>query len=194
MHETRKWIGTTEVYVMLTYLGIRCTILDFDLNVERHDTLLDWIQSYFESALRQTQPSLHNNAFERLMHASACKSKTVHLTDRPPIYLQHQGHSRTIVGIETLAKRRTLICFDPGRRLLRQTQQAAEPSPHIFRVDAKTIAKNDQYQLLVPGHVMDGRTLTDRSVTRIAWQSSPGYLLTDQEQLDRKHITSIRVT
>ncbi|ORY93841.1 peptidase family C78-domain-containing protein [Syncephalastrum racemosum] len=202
VHETRKWIGTTEVYVMLTYLGIRCTILDFDMNAGRHDILLDWVQHYYESALRQTQPSQHKNAFERLMHASACESKSVHLTDRPPIYLQHQGHSRTIVGIETSARRRTLICFDPGRRLLRRTQQqataaaaaAVELSPHTFRVDAKAIAKNDQYQLLVPGHVVDGRTSTDRSVTRISWQSSSGYLLTDQEQHGRKYITSIRVT
>ncbi|KAI9282328.1 peptidase family C78-domain-containing protein [Sporodiniella umbellata] len=102
--KTRKWIGTTEVYTLLAYLGIRSTIIDFHQpGPERlHKDMLDWIQSYFTSNVRTE------------------KNKKVYATQRPPLYLQHQGHSRTIVGIELLKTgRRNLILFDPGRRTLR---------------------------------------------------------------------------
>ncbi|KAF7724335.1 hypothetical protein EC973_001123 [Apophysomyces ossiformis] len=109
VYKTRKWIGTTEVYSMLVYLGVRCTILDFHHATgpkNRHDTLFDWIQSYFESAT-VTKPD-------------GCAKDVVHITDRPPLYLQYSGHSITVIGIEVLKdKRRNLIVFDPQQRMLR---------------------------------------------------------------------------
>ena len=38
------------------------------------------------------------------------------VTDRMPLILQHDGHSRTIVGYEKLKNGTTnLLCFDPAR-------------------------------------------------------------------------------
>ncbi|PIL23853.1 hypothetical protein GSI_13604 [Ganoderma sinense ZZ0214-1] len=50
---------------------------------------------------------------ERLLGARA-----INVTDKPPIILQHKGHSRTIIGVEQ-AKNGVinLLTFDPGRRL-----------------------------------------------------------------------------
>jgi hypothetical protein len=70
---------------------------------------MDWIQHYFETAVTTTKKSSDEQ-----------QRKVVHVTNRPPLYLQHSGHSRTVIGIEVLKDgKRNLIMFDPGRRMLR---------------------------------------------------------------------------
>ncbi|KAI9471836.1 MAG: peptidase family C78-domain-containing protein [Benjaminiella poitrasii] len=128
--KTRKWIGTTEVYTLLTYLGIRSTIIDFHKpgpNHLHHD-LMDWIQSYFMDALEDNS------------------KETVCITDRPPLYLQHQGHSRTVVGIEVLKSgKRNLIMFDPGRRILRsyRTSNKQQEEDEVKEVEIRQAEKED---------------------------------------------------
>ncbi|KAL0078023.1 peptidase family C78-domain-containing protein [Phycomyces blakesleeanus] len=123
VYGTEKWIGATDVYTMLVYLGIRCTIIDFHrpsgLN-NAHDALFDWIQGYFENAIKKPESS------KPVQDAtSSTSSSTIfYLTDQPPLYLQHSGHSRTVIGIEMLKDgHRNLIMFDPGRRMLRSNRK-----------------------------------------------------------------------
>ncbi|XP_022917163.1 zinc finger-containing ubiquitin peptidase 1-like [Onthophagus taurus] len=74
---TRKWIGATEVMTLLSYLRIRCQLIDFHRPTGpggTHPELFAWVLNYFENCLQQDFT--------------------------PPLYLQHQGHSRTIMGIE----------------------------------------------------------------------------------------------
>ncbi|KAG2178777.1 hypothetical protein INT43_001623 [Umbelopsis isabellina] len=125
VYRTRKWIGTTEVYTLLTYLGIRCTILDFDKRTgpnNSHDAMFDWIQAYFEDDIEKKTddgPSPSTNALDHLMESAKNNRPIVHITSRPPIYIQHSGHSRTVIGIEVLNDgNRNLIMFDPGHRIL----------------------------------------------------------------------------
>ncbi|KAI8372737.1 peptidase family C78-domain-containing protein [Radiomyces spectabilis] len=289
--DTRKWIGATEVYVMLVYLGIRCTVLDFDRPTgpnHTHDILFDWIQAYFEGAIptkeekadQRDKDEKQTDAFQLLMQSKQ-QPQNVHVTDRPPLYLQHSGHSRTVIGIEILEDgNRNLIMFDPGRRMLRSYHSdyprgAPRPRPaytepeddveesalssatgdeidscssgtstptkldsgdddftHLpstlhddssspsrkplnssntnkvnrllryppsprhnlppnllrpYRVDAKAIAKNRQYQLLVLGEVVDQRTKGGTMM----WNSNTAYLLTEWEREMMKKVTSI---
>ncbi|KAF7725771.1 hypothetical protein EC973_009388 [Apophysomyces ossiformis] len=258
VYQTRKWIGTTEVYTMLVYLGIRCSIIDFHQRSgpnNSHDTLFDWIQYYFEGPKEEKEkPKPNQNALDMLMQSS--RQKLVHITDRPPLYLQHSGHSRTVVGIELLKDgNRNLIMFDPGRRMLRSARSFHLPlrngpeddmdesnalspattgdegdddgydsgtstpsredakksitaehtsrvheslarshptlSSSIFqpvRVDAKAIARNRQYQLLVLGEVTDERV----NGGNIVWHEEKGYLLEHWEREAMKDVTSIR--
>ena len=279
VYKTRKWIGTTEVYSMLVYLGIRCTILDFHRPSgpnNTHESLFDWIQSYFQSALpkqRQEQDENDNNGGNHtIQHDSNSngnnsnnnynnkssnnkKDKAVYITQRPPLYLQHSGHSRTVIGIELLKDgKRNLIMFDPGRRMLRSYRSRTEPEDDIdesalssscsqngdseedddddgsdisnsnnekqqqkssssssktsfasrilsnwkprthlpanllrpFRVDAKAIAKNRQYQLLVLGEVKDERPQGGH----LSWNGEKGYLLDEREREAMKVVTS----
>uniref|UniRef100_A0A4W2CCF4 Zinc finger-containing ubiquitin peptidase 1 n=1 Tax=Bos indicus x Bos taurus TaxID=30522 RepID=A0A4W2CCF4_BOBOX len=95
---TKAWIGACEIYTLLTSLRIKCRIVDFHKStgpLGTHPRLFEWILSYYASE-REGSPKV------------VCTSK-------PPIYLQHQGHSRTVVGIEE-KKNRTLclLVFDPG--------------------------------------------------------------------------------
>ena len=78
---TRKWIGATEIVAFFTANRIKTELLDFHTPTTKdgtHPKLFQWVLDYFRERAR-------------------AKAFT------PPLYLQHQGHSRTIVGIEVLA-------------------------------------------------------------------------------------------
>jgi hypothetical protein len=79
--------------------------------------LTRWIHEYFEPvADGPPSPSGKRTAFEALMESGGSAVRT---TDKMPLYLQHQGHSRTVVGIEVARNGEThLLVFDPGRSVL----------------------------------------------------------------------------
>jgi hypothetical protein len=89
--DTRKWIGATEVYTLLTSWGLDAQIVDFHRPTgERgtHPLLVDWAWAYFSGGRGAT---------------------------RPPLYLQHQGHSQTIAGVERMANGSIkLLILDPS--------------------------------------------------------------------------------
>jgi len=81
--DTRKWIGATEVYTLLTSWGLDAQIVDFHRPSGEggtHPLLMDWAWNYFSGG-----------------------GGPGGLSCRPPLYLQHQGHSQTIVGVERMA-------------------------------------------------------------------------------------------
>lgn len=66
LYNTRKWIGATEIVTVLSWLRIRCELVDFHRPTSpdgRHPELFNWVLRYFE------EPRIHT----------------------PPLYLQHQG-------------------------------------------------------------------------------------------------------
>ncbi|XP_069742887.1 zinc finger-containing ubiquitin peptidase 1 [Narcine bancroftii] len=101
---TRAWIGATEIYSLFSFLRVKCQIIDFNQPSGpsgTHPRLFEWIRQYYSSG---------RDATGRLQ-------PKVIWTHKPPIYLQHQGHSRTIVGFEernngTLC----LLIFDPSNQ------------------------------------------------------------------------------
>lgn len=62
-----------------------------------HQRLVDWVWQYFSQGLSNL----------------ATQEKVVN-TGKPPLYFQHDGHSRTIVGIEQSGGTYNLIILDPG--------------------------------------------------------------------------------
>lgn len=132
---TKAWIGACEIYTLLTSLRVKCRIIDFHKSTGpsgTHPRLFEWILNYYSSA-REGNPKV------------VCTSK-------PPVYLQHQGHSRTIVGIEE-KKNRTLclLIFDPGcssREMQRLLKQDIEPGS--LRQLRKSVGnlKHKQYQIV----------------------------------------------
>ncbi|XP_053691835.1 zinc finger-containing ubiquitin peptidase 1-like, partial [Sabethes cyaneus] len=89
LYNTRKWIGATEIVTVLSWLRIRCELVDFHRPTSldgRHPELFNWVMRYFE------EPRIHT----------------------PPLYLQHQGHSRTIIGIEQRTSGLSLLVLDPS--------------------------------------------------------------------------------
>ncbi|XP_077431460.1 zinc finger-containing ubiquitin peptidase 1 isoform X2 [Vanacampus margaritifer] len=73
---TRAWIGATEIYVLLTSLGISGRIVDFHQPTgpgDTHPQLFEWVKQYF------SQSSRSNRLPSRVIQTSL-----------PPLYLQHQ--------------------------------------------------------------------------------------------------------
>ncbi|ETE63552.1 Zinc finger with UFM1-specific peptidase domain protein [Ophiophagus hannah] len=95
---TKAWIGACEIYSLLTFLRLKCQIIDFHQptgSSGTHPCLFEWVLNYYSSG---------KDSNGKVMS-----------TSKPPIYLQHQGHSRTIVGIEERKnKSLCLLIFDPG--------------------------------------------------------------------------------
>ncbi|KAI3417860.1 uncharacterized protein J3R85_014128 [Psidium guajava] len=68
------------------------------------EVLTDWVWRYF------SDKSFMNNCFSR-----------VSISRKPPLYFQHDGHSRTIVGIQVMhqpkgMQKYNLLVLDPGHR------------------------------------------------------------------------------
>lgn len=98
---TRKWIGATEAFTLFSSLGLHCRIIDFPRPSgpkRGHPLLLNWIVQYFNC-----EDTKNNNVF---------------VTSKPPLYLQHEGHSKTIIGIMCEDGRNLnpvkILVFDPG--------------------------------------------------------------------------------
>ncbi|XP_053877346.1 zinc finger-containing ubiquitin peptidase 1 isoform X1 [Malaclemys terrapin pileata] len=149
LHGTKAWIGACEIYSLLTSLRLKCQIIDFHKPtgpLGTHPRLFEWVLSYYSSN-----------------RESGTK---VVCTPKPPIYMQHQGHSRTIVGIEE-RKNRTLclLIFDPGcpsqemQKLLKQSND--DTSLKLLRKFVGSL-KDKQYQIVA----VDGELSPEEKVVR----------------------------
>mmetsp|Transcript_15781 Transcript_15781/g.35405 ORF Transcript_15781/g.35405 Transcript_15781/m.35405 type:complete len:383 (-) Transcript_15781:48-1196(-) len=140
---TRRWIGTTEACVLLRGQGVRCNVEAFPRS-----------QAGAAGAVMQ-------RAWDHFRSGVAEPPGTgrVQASSQPPLYLQHSGHSRTIVGVQRrheLSGQRVdfLIVLDPGlgRSGLRELQESARRGSGWERRVKKSLAplaKQAQYELLV---------------------------------------------
>nr|XP_040020031.1 zinc finger-containing ubiquitin peptidase 1 isoform X2 [Gasterosteus aculeatus aculeatus] len=140
---TRAWIGATEIYSLLTSLGISARIIDFHKPTgpaDTHPRLFEWVKQYFLSGGSTRLPP-------RLIRTSL-----------PPLYLQHQGHSRSIVGLEQ--RRNGSLCL-----LLLDPSSSASDTRKLLSVDTAAPAlrrvrrfpgslKHKQYQVVSVHGVM----------------------------------------
>ncbi|OJJ48773.1 hypothetical protein ASPZODRAFT_129076 [Penicilliopsis zonata CBS 506.65] len=105
---TRKYIGTPEAQAFFQSLGIPCEASHFSGTKELRacDALYQDIAAYFRSACQLQS------------------AEKVFTTELPPIYLQHQGHSMTIVGFEIRDNgSANLLVFDPKFKSLPEINQ-----------------------------------------------------------------------
>jgi len=107
LHNTTKWIGATEAVALLRCAGIRTRILDFDSATCPQSALMTWICNYFFQGQSSTTRSGSSSEYQKFC------------SGRPPLYLQHEGHSRTVVGvirewINGVEKPPVLLLFDPA--------------------------------------------------------------------------------
>ena len=128
---TRKWIGATEIFTFLSYCNIDCQLVDFHRPSSgdgTHPEMFQWLLHYFKTG-----------------------------RSPPPVYLQHQGHSRTVVGVEQLKSSLRLLILDPSH------SPASIASPGLLRLVRKTInsMKSKQYQCVVVRGVLDNNRLRE---------------------------------
>ena len=95
---TRKYIGTPEAQALLMSLQIPCEATAFTTTkeVDGFETMLCAVCEYFDDDTTKDNVD------------------KVVITEKPPIYFQHRGHSMTIVGVEQrLEGAVNLVVFDP---------------------------------------------------------------------------------
>nr|BAM64846.1 hypothetical protein [Beta vulgaris] len=140
IYGSSKWIGTTECAAVLCSFGLRARIVDFDSkgvkngvgracgpmdkfvvrreidikedlakfgegsaqNRKGYQALIDWVWDYFSK-----------------YEPKESRQRRVVVTNKMPLYFQHQGHSRTIIGIQAKhekngRKQYNLLVLDPG--------------------------------------------------------------------------------
>ncbi|GBP80456.1 Zinc finger with UFM1-specific peptidase domain protein [Eumeta japonica] len=137
LHNTRKWIGACEVVTVLSSLRIRCQLIDFHKPTGAdgsHPALFDWVLRYFRD---------DPDAF------------------KPPLYLQHQGHSRTIIGYEKHKDgKATLLVLDPShapaqvRQVVCGSTSSCSGALRLLRRGSAALRAR-QYQLLAVTGTID---------------------------------------
>ncbi|KAF2731227.1 DUF1671-domain-containing protein [Polyplosphaeria fusca] len=147
IRNTRKYIGTPEAHTLFLSCEIDCGVELFfdstDESIQAHEALLSAVESYYTQA-------------------NADDGSKVHKTLLPPIYLQYEGHSLTIVGLECHKNgSRNLMVFDPsfttspgihqllGRRNLR-TSRPGLLTPYRRSEDVLVRYKSYEILMLVP--------------------------------------------
>ena len=118
------WIGATEIVTLLRSFGIRARLVDFWRPTGAdgtHPELSRWTKHYFTTSLNS---------------AHSVSNSCLVCDDRLPLFLQHSGHSRTVVGIELdlTGDVVSFLIFDPA-------------SPRALRIPPKEFNER-QYQLV----------------------------------------------
>lgn len=131
---TRKWIGPTEVAILLSSLRIKCQLVDFHRPTNSdggHPEMFNWVLQYFQR----------------------CDDF------KPPLYLQHQGHSRAIIGVEQLRDGSiTMLVLDPSHSPAQMAQfNSTSSALGAMRLVRKSIAamKARQYQVVAVTGIME---------------------------------------
>ncbi|RSM01852.1 hypothetical protein CDV31_011136 [Fusarium ambrosium] len=140
---TRKYIGTPEAQAVFLSLDITCSVQAFK-DKERgrsKSRLFEAVEGYFQGGIKNIEDRIR-------------------VTDLPPIYLQHPGHSLTIVGIEKqMDGHMNLLVFDPSfrdsskiRSLIGRTVQhkssSIDESLHPYRRGGHYFRKYNQFEVL----------------------------------------------
>ncbi|GAB1606972.1 zinc finger-containing ubiquitin peptidase 1-like [Argonauta hians] len=127
--DTRKWIGATEIVAMLSSLRLKCHLLDVHSqsgHSETHPRMFQWIRDYFK--------------------------RKDHQQFRSPLYLQYQGHSQTVIGVEVSRQTGaiTLLIVDPACTKSSMKKLKAQPTPATMQPLRKYLSNltKDQYQIV----------------------------------------------
>jgi len=173
----KSYIGAVEVYTALAFWGIDATVIQFIRCPESRHQLPRFVQSYFSKALgNETCPFCNNNkknSATKRMSSATCSSasdlagrllsSTSNDSLHPgkmkcrcppmPLYLQWEGHSVTIAGIDEL--RGEFLVFNPQhergpsrlpftRLIMKDTQILMVPSFHSMDMSEKLLKKSIQ--------------------------------------------------
>uniref|UniRef100_H3D289 C2H2-type domain-containing protein n=1 Tax=Tetraodon nigroviridis TaxID=99883 RepID=H3D289_TETNG len=149
---TRAWIGATEIFSLLTFLGINSRIVDFHRATgagHTHPLLFDWVRRYFSQAGGAGQ-----------------LPRRLSRTSLPPLYLQHHGTvaGRHLQPVALAAQGRggglCLLLLDPAssrshaQRL--RSRSGASAAVRSIRKFPRSL-KHQQYQLVVPQGVLSAQ-------------------------------------
>lgn len=147
--DTKKWIGTTEAYALLTDAGYDVTIVQFD-GTNNGQKLINFCALYFGIS----EPASTDD--------SVLQSK------KHPLYFQHQGHSRTIIGCVQTQNGLSLLVFDPARRVSEEMKKLAPRPKARTELSRKGIfysqegRRTPKWSRLIKAYLVDDAALTKK--------------------------------
>lgn len=112
-----------QAYVLFSKLAIRTEIIDFphipkgrSAHVRLHEYIVNYFTTISSSSLTTTTTTGNDEEEgEEVLQAEKPNRSCFVNPNTFPLFLQHQGHSRTVVGIETCVDGKVnLLVFDPG--------------------------------------------------------------------------------
>lgn len=114
---TKRWIGTSEACVLLRGQSVRCNIVAFRSGTAEAVPGLDCLNAasaVMERCIRHFADGV-DTAMQNVLHGRC----GVVMSSQPPLYLQHDGHSRTVVGVQRRHESNGacsdfLLVLDPG--------------------------------------------------------------------------------
>jgi hypothetical protein len=155
---SRKWLGATEVVTLLRFLSIPARVVDFEGTKFASKTGLvaattQWIYSYFTTVWPRT--------------AGLYVQDEVFV---PPLYMQWQGHSVTVVGIdynERCPEFSTLLVFDPAEStaMLESALRNDGRIPQSIAVSATSLLSRKAMQFVYVD--AEPLTLASRDASRV---------------------------
>ncbi|XP_022107620.1 zinc finger with UFM1-specific peptidase domain protein-like [Acanthaster planci] len=150
---SRKWIGATEIAAVLSSLRAKCRLVDFHRPTGAggtHPAMFEWVRDYFGKP-RSSSLKL------RVLGGHGPRGETIQ-TRKTPLYLQHEGHSRTVVGCEVHKDGSIrLLLFDPSYQVSdMQGLGLAKLDEYAMRPVRKSLAqmKSKQYQIVSVDRLM----------------------------------------
>jgi hypothetical protein len=195
--DSRSKIGAVEVANLFWYWGLDASVVQFVYCDESRRLLPRFISAYFSKVTgREGCPFCPNSVkspycANGLLHWSSsflsdgtCTQQSS-CCDCPllPIYLQWEGHSVSVVGIE--ADGETLLVFDPlkqGRQIM--CEIAAEESPKPLRLSSSTLTNKDTQIILCTLH-------STTNVDRTKMKREGNILTAAKEAVHRKQLEMI---
>lgn len=117
---TRKYIGTPEAQALLLSLNIPTEAVAFTAKsrAEAYTSMIEAICTHFDDGTQTNNPD------------------KVIITDKPPLFFQHQGHSMTVVGVEIDTNHSAnLVVFDPMYKPAKQLRELAMNNKLAFRTE-----------------------------------------------------------
>eukprot|EP00045_Choanoeca_perplexa_P009887 m.98006 g.98006 ORF g.98006 m.98006 type:complete len:400 (-) comp15064_c0_seq1:61-1260(-) len=130
---TDKWIGASDVAALLRCQGIKAELVDFPSATP--EQVGQWLWTYFRQ---------HSHESDAVSHATCS-----------PLLLQHQGHSRTVVGVQRGQHRgkpiTNLLILDPAHPTQALRNDLQREGNHWQRRVKRKLAtlKKSQYQILM---------------------------------------------
>jgi hypothetical protein len=137
LFNTNKWIGATEVVALLRFCNLEARVADFDFTNNKMDlnVMLILIHDYMFSQINFDDQS----KIETYFFFNNQKKKKF----SPPLYLQHQGHSRLIFGSEKWGSGEIkLLILDPQLRRALQFSYYQDGKCSILRYGCGTYGIN----------------------------------------------------
>eukprot|EP01112_Ceratiomyxa_fruticulosa_P012161 TRINITY_DN3355_c0_g1_i1.p1 TRINITY_DN3355_c0_g1~~TRINITY_DN3355_c0_g1_i1.p1 ORF type:complete len:464 (-),score=87.68 TRINITY_DN3355_c0_g1_i1:290-1627(-) len=161
--DTKKWIGASDFATLCFFWSVNCTLVDFHCKCCSSGSTSGFYpfekKGYGKNEGKSTggknghkhsHPALFSWVYQYFYHRTDNTDENNSSAHPLPIYLQHQGHSRTIIGVEkSKSGELFLLILDPSESIASFfNDKATFRSLSLIRYPLSSL-NHKQYQIVV---------------------------------------------